>query len=506
MCEESMKQAFLRGGLVLCTALLSCAPSAQTLAREADSLRADAAGNLTTGAQCTSVRLSTEPDLLGWDPGARAKLVSIVDQGLAVVRYEQSGCDVALTVLGDCLSRKARYEYRAYLETQRKVAEDERSLYASFPIAVARLRASIAQGRGIRADYRMAGVQRIPIGTEFAANDLMGRCEGATHVVSAVYRGVFAVGAATRDVLQADASLLGGRLSSRIDVLDRAGDPAACGLGGDLTPGCDVPLRLELTPIKDPAEAGKAAGAVAVDRTLPAAERVTDGRNCPPHMAAIPPGTFFMGANVKTQRDGSIHRVTLSPYCLDLNEVTVGEYENCVKTGVCVAIETDTRFTKECLKPYPHDLDRPRNCVAWEQARRYCEWAGKRLPTEAEWEYAARGGQRNLLFPWGNDRATPEHACWNRREDKRPCRVGQFPAGSFGLKDMAGNVQEWVWDWFGAHSPQPAIDPVGPAFGSRHVTKGGGYWDQNPRGLLAWGRNDEAIARAYVGFRCARDR
>lgn len=493
-------------GVVACVALPSCAATSQGLTGDADALRKEAAASLTTGSQCSAMRLSTEPDLVGWEPSARARLVSLVDQGLAVVRFEQNGCDVVLSVLSDCVTRKERYAYRPYSETQRKVAENERELYGAFPVAAARLRASLARGRGIRAEYQLAGVQRVPVGASFAVGDLIGRCDGATHVVSGIYRGAFVVGIASADAIEAEASLLGGRRSTRIEVLDRAGDPSVCRASAELTPGCDVPLRLELTPILDSRKAGTRSAGEPSSRGLPPPACVTDGRICPPRMAAIPAGTFFMGAEGLEVRDAAVHRVTLSPYCIDSNEVTVGDYEGCVRSGICAPVGESYYHADKCLRADSDNMDRPRNCARWREAKRYCEWLGKRLPTEAEWEYAARGGDRSLQFPWGNDLPTPELACWNRASDERPCRVGQFPAGAFGLKDMAGNLREWVWDWYGPLSSQQATDPVGATSGEWHVTKGGSYADEKALYLLAAWRNDERNNLGVVGFRCARDR
>ena len=505
MREESLSRtsALLRS-LAATACAIACSSSSVVTGRTGDELRAAAAASLSTGSQCRAVRLSTEPDLFGWDSGSRGKLVSIANQGLAVVSYEQQGCDVRLSVLGNCLSHKSRYEYRAYTESQRKIARDELELYASFPVAVAELRGQLREGRGVRADYRLAGVERVPVGTTFQPRDLEGQCAGATHVVSAIYRGVFSIGAGSSSELDADASLLGGAKKVSLDVLDHAGDPSACALGGGLRGGCDVPLRLELTPIDAAADGG--GRLVEADDALPAAEVPAPGHHCPPRMAAIPGGTFFMGADTNW-KEQPVHQVTVSPFCLDLREVTVGDYERCVESGVCAKVVPvpSTQQDELCLVSGPETDALPRNCVGWGQARRYCEAKDKRLPTEAEFEFAARGGSKNFLYPWGNAAVSSTRACFARQKEG-PCPVASYPPGAFGLWDMAGNVDEWVWDWFGRHSAQPQVDPTGPVTGFRRVVKGGSYFSDIPLLLRGSWRNDQPKRAAWTGFRCARDR
>lgn len=489
-------------GAVLFMAL-GCSP-AFPQENSAEALRLQGANALSSGKSCTAIRLSTEPDLLGWDPGSRGKLVSIASQGLAVVRYHEQGCDVELTVLGGCFSRKARYEYRAYSEDQRKTATDEVELYANFPVGIAELRAHVSHGRGVRADYHLAGVERVPVGLAFQPRDLEGDCRGATHVVSAIYRGVFAIAAGQTSELSADLSLLRGQTQKSLNLLDHAGEPGSCDLRGSLRPGCDVPLRLELYPIEH-SEQLKDSTVSSVEE-VPEAATVTDGRRCPERMAAIPPGTFFMGGTANWHEE-PVHQVTLSPYCIDLREVTVGDYERCERSGVCskILIVPKLTWAEQCLKANPDKLNYPRNCVTWRQARRYCAWLDKRLPTEAEWEYAARGGARSLAYPWGNDPAREDLACWNRRKDG-PCPVASYRPGAYGLWDMAGNVSEWVWDWFDRHSGQSQVDPTGPVMGYRRVSKGGAYTSDVPLLLRSSYRSDEDRPSANLGFRCARDR
>lgn len=486
----------------LLTVVAACSPPEVTLSSP-DALRKNAAETLITGASCSAVRLSTEPDLLGWDPGSRAKLVSIASQGLAVVRYEQEGCDVRLSTLPGCFSRKSVYEYRAYSETQSKTATDELELYAEFPMAVAELRSHVRHGRGVRADYRLAGVQRVPVGTNFRANDIEGQCEGATHVVSAIYRGAFALGTGEEAALGVRVTLFDSEATKTLELLDHAGDESACRVGGELNSGCDVPLRLELTIIEEAEQLGSAE--VETQSALPVAETDLGERVCPPQMAAIPGGAGTLPQKNAGYQEAS-RSVTLSPYCLDLREVTVGEYGRCVNAGVCPAprIDRGVHLYEMCPVPGKGRDNFPRGCVSWQEAKRYCEFVDKRLPTAAEWTYAATGGPKSFMYPWGNSDARLDSGCWNRKEEG-PCPVGSYPPGSYGLWDMDANLQEWVWDWFGTPDRQSAVDPTGPRVGSQRLIKGGSFIADIPLLLRGnWGTHGKR--NGWTGFRCARDR
>jgi formylglycine-generating enzyme len=166
--------------------------------------------------------------------------------------------------------------------------------------------------------------------------------------------------------------------------------------------------------------------------------------------------------------------------------------------------------------------DHPAVHVSWHDATRFCAWAGSRLPTEAEWEYAARGGLDQRRFPWG-DELTPggEHRCniWqgrfpfsNTREDGYfdTAPVASFPPNGFGLYNVAGNVWEWCSDWWTTSHPSgPLVNPPGPPAGKSRVMRGGSYMCHesycNRYRVAARTSNDPESSSGNLGFRCARD-
>ena len=224
---------------------------------------------------------------------------------------------------------------------------------------------------------------------------------------------------------------------------------------------------------------------------------------CPAGMVAIPGGTFMMGSSSGEDAEKPVHRVELDGFCMDVTEVTVEAYAQCVSAGSCTKPDTG----EGCNWGQSGKGNHPINCVDWYQAEAYCTWVGKRLPTEQEWEYGARGGSRQLEYPWGSE-APGSRACWNRSDGT--CPVGSYPSGDspFGLHDMAGNVWEWVQDWYGPYPTSVSKNYAGHSSGLFRVIRGGG-WGNNDPSLLRGSRrylltpDDRGYA---LGIRCARTR
>jgi peroxiredoxin len=215
-------------------------------------------------------------------------------------------------------------------------------------------------------------------------------------------------------------------------------------------------------------------------------------------MALIRAGDVTMGSYDGEEDEQPVHRVWLDAFYLDLHEVTNADYKRFL----------DARGRKPPYNwvggLYPADsAAQPVRLVTWDDAADYARWAGKRLPTEAEWEKAARGGLINKNYPWG-DEIKPTNARYSSRLG--PVPVGRFAANGYGLFDMAGNIWEWVADWYDAeyYYSSPDRNPRGPSVGAYHVLRGGSWYD-HPAYLRCAFRNwAKAGARSLtVGFRCA---
>jgi formylglycine-generating enzyme required for sulfatase activity len=164
----------------------------------------------------------------------------------------------------------------------------------------------------------------------------------------------------------------------------------------------------------------------------------------PEGMVYVPGGTFDMGPPQSVTLGKAPQRVTVAAYFLDRTEVTVEAYLACVKAKGCAPSEHQSGCNATAKKPR---LQHPMNCISKGQAEQYCLAQGKRLPSAAEWEFAARGTD-GRSYPWGNE-AAGDQVCWQARAgglNEETCPVGSFPAGAspFGALDMAGNVAEWT--------------------------------------------------------------
>jgi formylglycine-generating enzyme required for sulfatase activity len=246
-------------------------------------------------------------------------------------------------------------------------------------------------------------------------------------------------------------------------------------------------------------------------------------------MVEIPGGTFAMGsADSDANADEKpVHQVSVASFRLDKTEVTVRAYAACVAAGKCAEPESYANqrgsYRACCNWRHPEQrLDHPVNCVSFEQAVAYCAWLGKRLPTEQEWEYAARAGAEERKFPWGNDAPSVKrlNACGAEcpanlvakrlfgvspmypEDDGWPetAPVGSFPAGASkdGVLDMAGNVWEWTSTVY--------VGFDGQGRGAKRVLRGGSWGGGDPRTERATNRFrlDPKSRGQFLGFRCAK--
>jgi formylglycine-generating enzyme required for sulfatase activity/serine/threonine protein kinase len=280
---------------------------------------------------------------------------------------------------------------------------------------------------------------------------------------------------------------------------------------------------------------GAPAGSVAS-----ASPAVVTPLTCPQGMIAIPGGSFFMGSDEGLPFEKPAHQVTIKPFCIDEFEVSVDRYRACSEGGRCKRAGTTNEwatitekerkaFDPLCNIREPEERAKhPVNCVDWEMSQKFCREQGGRLPTEAEWEFAARGPD-GRKYPWGDDDPAADHlnACgkecvaWGQKhgiEEKgmydvddgfpNTAPVGSFPKGAsrYGVQDVVGNVWEWVADWYGDYSKDEQTAPTGPESGDEKVIRGGA-WNGS---YASWVRptfryKDAPTKRSYgIGFRCAK--
>ncbi|MCM3701116.1 formylglycine-generating enzyme family protein [Paenibacillus macerans] len=324
------------------------------------------------------------------------------------------------------------------------------------------------------------------------------------------------------------------------------------------TPSCCAPKRSKPGAVRS----GSGAAAFSANSGRPKAAGVK-AAGVQSNMIRLEGGTFLMGTDDKegfpSDGEGPVREVTVSPFYIDSYAVTNRQFSEFVRaTGyrtdaekfgnsfvfhlflppdvladtTNVVMQTpwwrliegaDWRHPEGPASGLQGRMDHPVVHVSWHDAEAYCRWAGKRLPTEAEWEYAARGGLVQKKYPWG-DELTPEgkHMC-NIWQGQFPVQnealdgyagtapVNAFEPNGYGLYNMAGNVWEWCADWFDVryHRTQDSVNPKGPSKGSVKSMRGGSYLCHhsycNRYRVAARSRNSPDSSSGNAGFRCAAD-
>lgn len=245
----------------------------------------------------------------------------------------------------------------------------------------------------------------------------------------------------------------------------------------------------------------------ATDTPLPSPTEESGGGEIP-NMVLIPAGQFQMGSPAGAADELPVHTVVLDAYYIDLYEVTNANYAACVDEGVCLPPSQSASLTRESYYGNYDFVDYPVIFVDWSMAQTYCEWRGGSLPTEAQWEKAARGDDMRT-YPWGEGIDCTLANLWI---DGSTCvrdtvMVGSYPSGisPYGLFDMAGNVWEWVLDWFdpGYYANSPAENPTGPPSGELRVLRGGSHGGGPiQQRTTTRGRQLPSKGYDYAGFRC----
>ena len=233
----------------------------------------------------------------------------------------------------------------------------------------------------------------------------------------------------------------------------------------------------------------------------------------------IPAGTFMMGCD--PENNGGVdcmpdilplHEVELSAFYIDQFEVSNSQYARCVSQGKCTEPKSLGYVDRPDYYLDPNYADYPVVAVDWKQADAYCRWVGGRLPTEAEWEKAARGKDLRP-YPWGFEPAECSRANFNSGTEGRcsqgTTQVGSYPAGAspYGVMDLAGNVWEWTNDWYDwtYYQVSSKKDPMGPVTGYQKIVKGGA-WDYSAT-VMTISYNSDHMPQEFkssFGFRCTR--
>jgi formylglycine-generating enzyme required for sulfatase activity len=502
--------------------------------------------------KCGVTKSQAKPLIVEWPSSERGELEAHAKRGLVAVRYER--CE--LEMLPRCRV-PGSYKYVAITpKSDELVIRDADDLYASVPLGAAKLESRLSRAATLRVAMTIVGRYEADA-DEVRPDQLTGDCTRATHFVSALTAGAFDFYAEGKAHVGGKATALGagvgGDSAAERENITKDGDPSACGgatsAAAKPPPSCGALLRIEVVPFGEakkhtascPAgtewdgtqcmgkkvvttvdcprgttwDGAKCAGITStecaggmhfeagrgcVGNVVPAAVQPYTPRGSPgpaggeaavTGMVSIPAGSFMMGSNDGEADEKPVHRVSVASFAMDVTEVTTVAYTACVRAGRCSATET----VKSCNYGHSDKDNHPINCVDWDQATAYCASVGKRLPTEEEWEYAARGPDATK-YSWGDDESGTR-ACWNRATEGT-CQVGKYPPGAFGLKDMNGNVWEWVASVYSIYNASK------PSTGD-HVYRGGGFQIDNLPSLRSTVRaHSDEFRSGVLGFRCAK--
>jgi formylglycine-generating enzyme required for sulfatase activity len=360
------------------------------------------------------------------------------------------------------------------------------------------------------------------------------------HAPTAVATGaILGVGAAPVSVVTAASKTTTGRPSGsgKLGLFVGLGLGAVAAIGGTVYA---IGSKKDAASAPSPPPSATAAPSASAGPSAAAAAALVPAKApCPSDMIAIPGGSFFMGNDDALPLERPAHQVELAPFCIDRFELSVEKYKACSDAGRCkragttndwpgIADHDHKVFDPLCNVRDPEGKAKhPINCVDWEMSDKYCREQGKRLPTEAEWEFAARGPD-GRKYPWGDDDPSAgfmnacgkECVAWGSKngvdekamydsDDGFPTTapVGSFPKGAsrYGVEDVVGNVWEWVADYYGPYTKDEQKAPTGPAEGDERVIRGGS-WNAS---YASWVRptfryKDTPAKRSYgIGFRCA---
>ncbi|MCC7360384.1 MAG: SUMF1/EgtB/PvdO family nonheme iron enzyme [Anaerolineales bacterium] len=322
---------------------------------------------------------------------------------------------------------------------------------------------------------------------------LLGLCLLAAIVVGAILGGPTLLAMLAGATATTSAGSQATNTAGPAEATQVAGAPSATPAAAQ--PTAEVEPTVAPTEVVEVKDTDVPPTAVPTDTPAPAVVVPPDG------MLLIPEGKFGMGSG--NGDAGPAHTVVLSQFFMDKTEATNARYQACLDAGAC-SIHPRASFTRGSYATSETFAQFPVVNVTWEQAVAMCQFEGKRLPTEAEWEYAATGGD-GRRFPWGND----FDAALVPAAAGDTLAVASLPGGAspFGLYDMSGNVLEWVSDWYALdyYGVSPVDNPQGPETGSQKVMRGGSFGNADPFLYLTTRRyiRNPGGADVDIGFRCA---
>jgi formylglycine-generating enzyme required for sulfatase activity len=238
-------------------------------------------------------------------------------------------------------------------------------------------------------------------------------------------------------------------------------------------------------------------------------------------MVFIPAGSFLMGSDSGAESESPVHQILLPGFWMDVYPVTNDRFADFVaathyRTTAEMLNERCPKARKPIWSAFASSRDQhPVVCVSWEDAQAFAKWKGKRLPTEAEWEKAARGGIEDALFPWGNDQPDDQMCTWNRAsaadgDAPGTTEVGLARPNPYGLVHMTGNVWQWCKDWFSDtyYADSASESPTGPTDGKYRVRRGGAWNVREAFRLRCANRGAMSPDGSWpnLGFRCVLDK
>lgn len=437
----------------------------------------------------------SKPYLLGLSRSDRRALLTMAQRGVAVVRAEDAACGLRLEMVDGCWA-PGRYVYRA--EASRTTVHIRRAIDvpATLPLAPQNYQRLAADIGGLELQVLQAGRLVAPPYARLGRRVLEGRrlaCSNATHVVVGLAVGAYGAVAAPTELFGKMADIVFSVPKGRgLKDIERQGQWGACEQASATrrrTDGCTVPLRADLVPLRPPSP--------------------------PTGRVEFDAGRFIRGTNIGEARPE--HEVQLSAFNIDSIEVSAGQYERCVEAGRC----TKAGRGRMCNGGRPSRTTHPINCVSWYQARDYCRSIGRRLPTEAEWERAARSSAPGP-YPWGADWpppdgsvnlvdevATESHPEWAVAPNFVDGFAETAPVGLLApdqkMRDLGGNVMEWTNDYFAPYQAGLQVDPRGPSEGELKVVRGGSFGHGEASEFFRTKRRAYRPDRAsaHIGFRCA---